>query len=186
MSYHKERDSRERSRSFDRQNKETKDDDKRNQVFIAKLSSEVRERDLDDKFRKYGDIKHIKLKTGFAFVEFERYKDAEDAIERMNGREFFGKRIVVEHTKGKKTERRDRPRRYSRDSRDRDYRDRRDSRDRYKRNSRDRRDSRDRGDYKERRFVRRDDGNSSRDNKCFNCNEFGHKKFDCPNKRQFR
>jgi hypothetical protein len=38
------------------------------QIFIAKLSQQVTERDLESKFSKYGDIKNIQLRRGFAFI----------------------------------------------------------------------------------------------------------------------
>jgi RNA recognition motif-containing protein len=39
-----------------------------NQIFIAKLSQRVTEKDLSSKFSKYGDIKAIQLRRGFAFI----------------------------------------------------------------------------------------------------------------------
>jgi arginine/serine-rich splicing factor 4/5/6 len=47
---------------------------KNTQVFIAKLSS-IREKDLDYEFRRFGNIKNIQLKRGYAFIEYEDYKD---------------------------------------------------------------------------------------------------------------
>ena len=38
------------------------------QIFVAKLSSRVREKDLEREFTKYGQIKNILLKTGYAFI----------------------------------------------------------------------------------------------------------------------
>jgi hypothetical protein len=38
------------------------------QIFIAKLSQRVSEKDLSSKFSKYGDIKNIQLRKGFAFI----------------------------------------------------------------------------------------------------------------------
>jgi arginine/serine-rich splicing factor 4/5/6 len=70
---------------------------KSNQVFVAKLSSSIREKDLDYEFRRFGNIKNIQLKRGYAFIEFEDFKDAEDAIKDMDGRKFEGQRIVVQH-----------------------------------------------------------------------------------------
>jgi arginine/serine-rich splicing factor 4/5/6 len=67
------------------------------QVFVAKLASSIREKDLDYEFRRFGNIKNIQLKKGYAFVEFEDYKDAEDAIKDMDGRKLEGQRIVVQH-----------------------------------------------------------------------------------------
>jgi len=70
--------------------------EKNPQVFVAKLSSSLREKDLDYEFRRFGTIKNIQLKRGYAFVEYEDYKDAEDAIKEMDGKRFEGQRIVVQ------------------------------------------------------------------------------------------
>ena len=45
------------------------------QIFVAKLSSRVREKDLEHQFSKYGPIKNILLKTGYAFIVFYIIKD---------------------------------------------------------------------------------------------------------------
>ena len=67
------------------------------QIFVAKLTSGVREKDLDYEFRRFGSIKNVQLKRGYAFIEYEDYKDAEDAIKEMDGKRFEGQRIVVQH-----------------------------------------------------------------------------------------
>lgn len=71
--------------------------EKSNQIFIAKLTTSTREKDLEYEFRRYGNIRNIQLKRGFAFVEYDDYKDAEDAVKDMDGRRFQGDRIVVQH-----------------------------------------------------------------------------------------
>lgn len=70
--------------------------EKNPQIFIAKLSSNVREKDLEYEFRRYGTIKNVELKRGYAFIEYENYKDADEAIRDMDGRKFEGNRIVVQ------------------------------------------------------------------------------------------
>jgi len=73
--------------------------DRNPQIFIAKLSSDVRERDLEDEFKRYGHIRNIELKRGYAFIEYEDYRDADEAIRDMDGRKFEGNRIVVQHSR---------------------------------------------------------------------------------------
>jgi arginine/serine-rich splicing factor 4/5/6 len=73
--------------------------DRNPQIFIAKLSSNVRERDLEDEFKQFGPIRNIELKRGYAFIEYEHYKDADDAIKEMDSRRFEGNRIVVQHSR---------------------------------------------------------------------------------------
>jgi RNA recognition motif-containing protein len=70
--------------------------EKNPQIFVAKLNSSVREKDLDYEFRKFGTIKNIQMKRGYAFIEYEDYKDAEDAIKEMDGKRIEGQRIVVQ------------------------------------------------------------------------------------------
>ena len=48
--------------------------EKNPQIFIAKLGPSVREKDIDYEFRRFGTIRNIQLKRGFAFVEYEDYK----------------------------------------------------------------------------------------------------------------
>ncbi|PNX58332.1 pre-mRNA-splicing factor sf2, partial [Trifolium pratense] len=53
----------------------------------------------------YGHITHIDLKVpprppGYAFVEFEDYQDAEDAIRGRDGYDFDGHRLRVEAAHG--------------------------------------------------------------------------------------
>ena len=70
---------------------------KNNQIFIAKLSPKVREKDLEQNFSKYGKINNILLKVGYAFIEYDSYKDAEEAVGKMDGKTMEGQKIVVEH-----------------------------------------------------------------------------------------
>ena len=74
-------------------------------IFVGNLPLDIRERELDDLFYKYGRITHIKIPRcnhppAFAFVEFEDKRDAEDAQYYRDGYEFDGKRLRVEISKG--------------------------------------------------------------------------------------
>ena len=42
--------------------------DSPSRIYVGKLDRDVRERDLEDLFRKYGHIRNIDMKNGFAFV----------------------------------------------------------------------------------------------------------------------
>lgn len=70
--------------------------EKNSQIFIAKLAPEVRERDIDYEFKRFGPIKNVQMKRGYAFVEYEDHRDAEDAIREMDGAKIEGQRIVVQ------------------------------------------------------------------------------------------
>ncbi|KAK3407416.1 hypothetical protein EUGRSUZ_K03474 [Eucalyptus grandis] len=74
-------------------------------VYVGNLPGDIREREVEDLFRKYGPIAHIDLKIpprppGYAFVEFEDARDAEDAIHGRDGYDFDGHRLRVELAHG--------------------------------------------------------------------------------------
>ncbi|XP_076910135.1 serine/arginine-rich splicing factor SR30-like [Bidens hawaiensis] len=74
-------------------------------IYVGNLPSDIREREIDDLFYKYGPIVQIDLKVPprppvFAFVEFEDYRDAEDAIRGRDGYKFAGQRLRVELAHG--------------------------------------------------------------------------------------
>jgi len=70
-------------------------------VYVGKMSHRSSERDLKRFFDSYGKINEILMKNGFAFVDFEDYKDADDAVYDLNGKELCGDRVIVEIAKGK-------------------------------------------------------------------------------------
>ncbi|RLN99871.1 hypothetical protein DYB28_009250 [Aphanomyces astaci] len=74
-------------------------------VYVGNLPMDVRTRELDDLFYKYGRIRDIDIKQpsrppAFAFVEFEHSRDADDAIRGRDGYQFDGQRLRVERTNG--------------------------------------------------------------------------------------
>ncbi|KAL0276196.1 UNVERIFIED_CONTAM: hypothetical protein PYX00_003813 [Menopon gallinae] len=79
-------------------------------VFVGGLTYRVRERDLERFFRKYGRVKDISMKNGYAFVEFDDHRDADDAVYELNGKELLGERVIVEHARGTDRSRRSRDR----------------------------------------------------------------------------
>ena len=82
--------------------------DRNPKIFIAKLSSNLREDDLNYYFRKYGHIRNLQLKKGYAFIEYDDYKDAEDAIHEMDGKKIEGQRIKVQAARGRRRDNKDR------------------------------------------------------------------------------
>uniref|UniRef100_M8BWB4 Pre-mRNA-splicing factor SF2 n=1 Tax=Aegilops tauschii TaxID=37682 RepID=M8BWB4_AEGTA len=74
-------------------------------IYVGNLPGDIREREVEDLFYKYGRIVEIDLKVpprppGFAFVEFEDPRDAEDAIHGRDGYNFDGNRLRVELAHG--------------------------------------------------------------------------------------
>lgn len=74
-------------------------------IFVGNLPPDVRTRDLEDLFYKFGKISFIDLKTRrgppFAFVEFLDYRDAEAAVRARDGKKFDGCRLRVEFPRGR-------------------------------------------------------------------------------------
>ncbi|CAH0553003.1 unnamed protein product [Brassicogethes aeneus] len=68
-------------------------------VYVGPLSSTTTESDINKIFRQYGGIEEIELKRGFAVVEFINSRDAEEAINDLDGTRLFGQRIKVEITR---------------------------------------------------------------------------------------
>ncbi|GAU92669.1 hypothetical protein RvY_04718 [Ramazzottius varieornatus] len=73
----------------------------RSRVYVGNLPPNVRERDIEDIFRKYGKINQMDLRTNkgppFAFLDFDDSRDADDAIHGRDGYDLDGYRIRVEH-----------------------------------------------------------------------------------------
>ncbi|KAK9832961.1 hypothetical protein WJX74_002988 [Apatococcus lobatus] len=57
-------------------------------VYVGNLALSVTERDLEDEFSKYGYLRSVwvaRKPPGFAFIEFEDMRDAEDAVRKTDG-----------------------------------------------------------------------------------------------------
>ncbi|KAG0221168.1 hypothetical protein BGX31_010124 [Mortierella sp. GBA43] len=66
-------------------------------VYVGHLSARTERRDVEELFEKYGRLVSVELKHGgFAFVEYEDPRDAEDSVNKLNGYELDGNRISVE------------------------------------------------------------------------------------------
>jgi RNA recognition motif-containing protein len=76
-------------------------------IFVGNLDFKVDEIELIKMFALYGDISTVKLirdrdtgkSRGFGFIEMPKESDAQRAIESLNGKEIFGRPIVVHESK---------------------------------------------------------------------------------------
>ena len=68
------------------------------QIYVGGLGNNVSKYELEDIFNRYGKLKNVwvaRNPPGFAFVEFEDERDAEDAVKALDGTRICGNRAVV-------------------------------------------------------------------------------------------
>lgn len=73
-------------------------------VYIGNLAEGVSKSDLEGAFSKYGQLRNVwvaRNPPGFAFVEFEDGRDAEDACRGLDGTRIAGGRIKAEMSHGR-------------------------------------------------------------------------------------
>ena len=74
-------------------------------VYVGGLRDDADKYDLEEAFQKYGRVKNVwvaRKPPGFAFVEMEDTRDAEDAIRGLDGTRICGSRVKVEMSNGGK------------------------------------------------------------------------------------
>ena len=81
-------------------------------IYVGNLPIDVKEREIDDLFYKFGDIRSVEIKRpvrppAYAFVTFYDRRDADDAIRRRDGYDFDGERLRCEFAKDSRED--DRP-----------------------------------------------------------------------------
>jgi len=73
-------------------------------IYVGDLARDCTEKDLERAFSYYGSLRNVwvaRNPPGFAFVEFEDSRDAEDAIHGLDGTSIAGSRVRVEKSTGK-------------------------------------------------------------------------------------
>lgn len=72
------------------------------QLFVGNLSYDTNWRDLKDHFRQCGEVERAEVmegpdgrKRGYGTVRYYRSRDAQNAIKRLNGVDFMGRRLEV-------------------------------------------------------------------------------------------
>jgi RNA recognition motif-containing protein len=71
-------------------------------IFVGKLNQRTPESELHDCFSRYGKIKRIDFKLGFAFIFYHDEISCEEAIKGMRGNELDGHSLVVELSRSNK------------------------------------------------------------------------------------
>merc|ERR1712183_1219882 len=72
-------------------------------VYVGNLGNNGSKSELERVFSYYGSLKNVwvaRNPPGFAFVEFEDARDAEDAVHALDGRTICGVRARVEMSSG--------------------------------------------------------------------------------------
>ncbi|XP_005108171.1 RNA-binding protein 1 [Aplysia californica] len=73
-------------------------------VYVGDLGYGCAKQELEEKFSKYGQLRNVwvaRKPPGFAFVEFEDSRDAEDAVRALDGSKINGRRVRIEMSSGR-------------------------------------------------------------------------------------
>ena len=73
-------------------------------VYIGNLGNNASKYEIEEVFNKYGKLKNVwvaRNPPGFAFVEFEDERDAEDSVRALDGTRICGVRASVEMSSGR-------------------------------------------------------------------------------------
>ncbi|KAI4487058.1 hypothetical protein M0802_012081 [Mischocyttarus mexicanus] len=74
-------------------------------VYIGNLGSSASKHEIESAFSKYGPLRNVwvaRNPPGFAFVEFEDPRDAEDAVRGLDGTRCCGTKVKVEMSTGRR------------------------------------------------------------------------------------
>mmetsp|Transcript_19959 Transcript_19959/g.26946 ORF Transcript_19959/g.26946 Transcript_19959/m.26946 type:complete len:90 (+) Transcript_19959:488-757(+) len=75
-----------------------------NTLFVKGLPYNFKEDDIGDRFRRFGEIKAIRIaynwqtkeSKGFAYIQYESHESAKQALIKMNGKEVQGRFLKVD------------------------------------------------------------------------------------------
>jgi len=80
-------------------------------IYVGNLSREVTEEELREAFKAFGQVTSVSIikdryggqPRGFAFVDMPAKAEAQAAITGLNGKEFKGKKLVVNEARPSST-----------------------------------------------------------------------------------
>ena len=78
-------------------------------LYVGNLSFNLTDADLKQAFEQYGEVasavivndRETNRSKGFGFIEMTDEAAAQEAISKMNGTEFFGRRVVVNEARAR-------------------------------------------------------------------------------------
>jgi len=77
-------------------------------LFVGNLNFDVKDIELEELFKTVGKVIYAEIvrffdkkSKGFGFVEMDSVEEAKTAIEKLNGSEFRGRKIIVSEFKVK-------------------------------------------------------------------------------------
>jgi RNA recognition motif-containing protein len=84
-------------------------------IYVGNLSYSATETSMKDLFEGYGQVASAKIVTdkftgssrGFGFIEMPNADEAQRAIDELNGKDFDGRKIVVNESRPRETTGRD-------------------------------------------------------------------------------
>ncbi|MEW4487378.1 RNA-binding protein [Thalassoglobus sp. JC818] len=79
-------------------------------IYVGNLPYDATDFDLKSRFERYGRVSRVDLMTdpltgrsrGFGFVRMPSWEDAEEAIARLNGTDFHGRKLRVDSANSQK------------------------------------------------------------------------------------
>lgn len=78
-------------------------------IYVGDLGTSGHEGEIRDAFARFGDVHEVwvaRNPPGFAFVYMYDYRDADDAVRKLDGRRLCGQRVRVEVAKTRERQRR--------------------------------------------------------------------------------
>ncbi|MES1920748.1 hypothetical protein MHBO_002388, partial [Bonamia ostreae] len=155
-------------------------------LHIGKLTEKTEGQELEKELEKYGEVVDFELYSDYAYVDYKTQKEAQEAIDGLNGKKYDGNTLEVEFDSGSKSQSNSASKSGSRGrSRSRSQnrgRSRSRSQNRGRSRSRSRRRSRRSPSYRRRSppYRGRNGFRGSKfGTKCFNCGVEGHFARDC-------